>query len=416
MDINYKVCVVGLGYVGLPLSICFSKKFDVIGLDIDSKRVKELINGVDSTNECKNIPKKIIFTDNVKKCTSANVYIITVPTPVDENNKPDLGPLIKASEAISNVIKKGDFIIYESTVFPGVTEEICVPILEKYTKLELNKDFFVGYSPERVVPGSGVDIKDIKKIVSGSNKEAARLIESLYSSVIEAGVFLASSIKVAEAAKVIENTQRDVNIALVNELSMIFNELDINTNDVLDAASTKWNFTRFSPGLVGGHCIGVDPYYLSFKAKEAGINPKLILSSREINESVPNFIAKKLLQDLINKDVNIKESNILILGYTFKENCADDRNTKVESLVSIISQYGCNIDIFDPYLKKEKFLKENPILNPKKFHKYDALIIAVSHDEFAEYSKSILKPILTKNGLIFDLKSILPKGHADFQL
>ena len=271
-----KICVIGLGYVGLPLSICFSKKYDVVGFDINNERVKNLSKGIDSTNECKKIPKNIVFTNDIKKCNDSNTYIITVPTPVDDNNKPDLKPLISATKTVASVLKKGDYVIYESTVFPGVTDDLCVPILEKDSKLEINNDFFVGYSPERVVPGSGIDISDLKKIVSGSNEQSAKKIESLYSSVIKAGVFLASSIKVAEAAKVIENTQRDVNIALVNELSMIFNELNINTNDVLEAASTKWNFTKYTPGLVGGHCIGVDPYYLSFKAKDAGINPKLI--------------------------------------------------------------------------------------------------------------------------------------------
>tara|TARA_Y100000816_G_C26086494_1_gene573433 strand:- start:1138 stop:2061 length:924 start_codon:yes stop_codon:yes gene_type:complete len=307
-------------------------------------------------------------------------------------------------------------VIYESTVFPGVTDDICIPILEKKSDLNVNEGFFVGYSPERVVPGSGINISEIKKVVSGSNEFAAKKIESLYASIIKAGVFLANSIKVAEAAKVIENTQRDVNIALVNELSIIFNELDINTNDVLDAANTKWNFTKYTPGLVGGHCIGVDPYYLSYKAVESGINPKLIIAAREINEGVPNFVSKKLIKDLQENDKNIKEAEILILGYTFKENCSDERNTKVKPLKNILKEYGANVDIFDPYISKEEFLKENPLESNSDKKLYDCVVLAVSHKEFLNFDREQITKILKDRGMVYDLKSILPKDQADFQL
>ena len=409
------VCIFGLGYVGLPLSICFSKSFKVIGYDTDLNRIKHLQKGKDLSGECKKIPSSIKFTNNLVDCQNANIFIVTVPTPVDSGNNPDLGPLRKASEDIANILKEGDYIIYESTVFPGVTEDFCVPIIEKISKLKVNKDFFVGYSPERIVPGGDKDISQIKKIVSGSNKKASKRIELIYSKIIKAGVYLTSSIKVAEAAKVIENTQRDLNIALLNELSVIFNQLGISTKEVVDAASTKWNFVKYSPGLVGGHCIGIDPYYLTFKAKKSGINPKLILTAREINEGMSHYICNVLIEKFIEKNIKINNSRILILGYTFKENCADDRNTKVKDIIEILEKYGSNITVYDPYIKKKGFLNRNPLEDNAK-ENYEAVVIPVSHKQFHQMDINKVRSILKPGGLIFDLKGIFPTEKVDFQL
>ena len=419
MDINYKVCVVGLGYVGLPLSICFSKKFDVIGLDINSKRVGELINGVDSTNECKNIPKKIIFTDNVKKCASANVYIITVPTPVDENKKPNLYSLEKSSETVGSLLKKGDIVIYESTVFPGATEEICVPILEKNSKLKFNKDFYCGYSPERINPGDKTHtLSKIKKITAGSTSEIATEVDELYKEIIVAGTHKTKNIKEAEAAKIIENTQRDINIALINELSLIFNKLGIDTESVLEAAATKWNFLPFRPGLVGGHCIGVDPYYLTFKANEIGYNPEMILAGRKLNDGMGLHVANEVSKLMTKKKIQIMKSNILIMGFTFKENCPDHRNTRVIDLIKIFKSFGCNVDVYDPWIDKKKVINEykiEPIDKPIN-DKYDVIVIAVAHDEFKSMNEKQIRSYGKNNHVLYDIKYLLKENESDGRL
>ena len=414
-----KIAIVGLGYVGLPLALAFSKKFKIVAYDNDSERVKSLNEGHDWTFEIDDsilkAPKNITFTNNTEKIASCNIFIVTVPTPVDKSFKPDLTPLRNVSKSIGLILKKDDIVIYESTVYPGVTEEVCVPILEEFSDLKFNKDFYCGYSPERINPGDKNHTVDkILKVTSGSTPEIAIIVNELYEKVIEAGTFLASSIKVAEASKVIENIQRDVNIALINELAMIFSELNIDTNEVLDAADTKWNFNKFTPGLVGGHCIGVDPYYLSFKAQEVGQSPDLILTARKINNGMSDFIATRTEREMNKHGKIIKNSNILVLGATFKEDCPDIRNSQVIHLILNLEAKGAKIDLYDPWLKKNteknlmwsKFLIGNPL---KLNHLYDAIIVAVSHKEFKAYSSDDFLNLSNGELIIIDIKNIVEK-------
>lgn len=421
---NYKIAVIGLGYVGLPLAIEFAKKHKVYGFDINETRVQQLSNGIDYTREVdlddlKSLIKTrsdkfgIEFTTNLNSIAECNIYVITVPTPVDKNNSPDLSPLIKASESIGKVLKKGDIVIYESTVYPGVTEDICMPVLEKISGLKFNSDFFCGYSPERINPGDKEHtVSKILKVTSGSNSEIADEIDLLYSSIITAGTYKATSIKVAEAAKVIENAQRDINIAFVNELSKIFNLMGINTNDVLDAAGTKWNFLKFKPGLVGGHCIGVDPYYLAQKAQELGYHPEIILAGRRLNDDMGKYVATQTIKLMLKKDIKIKNSKILILGFTFKENCPDVRNTKVIDIVKELEGYQVNVTVVEPLANLEDISKEYNIdaFSSVPSLKFDAIILAVSHKEFKNLK---LNHFLRKNSVVFDVKGILPKNEID---
>ena len=408
-----------MGYVGLNLAYSFAnKEYFVIGFDIKKKRILELQKFFDitcelSSKQLKETQKNIIYSSQIEDIANCNVYIVTVPTPLDLKNNPDLSLLINASEMIANVLNKGDIVIYESTVYPGVTEEICVPILEKNSNLVFNDDFFVGYSPERINAGDKKHkLPDIVKLTSGSTPEIAIKIDNLYKSIVEVGTHKVSSIKVAEASKVIENIQRDVNIALINELSIIFNFLDINTHEVLDAAATKWNFLNFYPGLVGGHCIGVDPYYLSYKAKKLNYTPKLILTSRQINNSMHKFISEQIIKTMVTKNKNIKNANLLILGITFKENCPDTRNSGVFNVINDLVSYQCNVDVYDPYFNKfEKKDNFNFVRNPFKNDKlYDTIILMVSHIAFDKISFDEYKAISSGELVLIDIKGILTKA------
>ena len=425
MSLN--ITVIGLGYVGLPLAAEFAKKYNTIGFDINPKRVAELKGGIDRTLELSekdlsNVLKKTISNDHGLYCTSeindikeSTIYIVTVPTPIDKNNTPDLTPLFKASETIGKILKKGDIVIYESTVYPGVTEEECVPVLEKYSGLKFNTDFYCGYSPERINPGDKEHtVSKILKVTSGSTPEIADKIDELYKSIITAGTFKATSIKVAEAAKVIENSQRDINIAFINELSKIFNLMNINTHDVLEAAGTKWNFLPFKPGLVGGHCIGVDPYYLAQKAQELGYHPEIILSGRRLNDSMGKHVANEAVKLLLKKDLKVKEANVLLLGITFKENCPDIRNTKIIDIYNELITYRINVDVYDPWADAHEVEREfgfNLINNLDK--KYEQVILAVAHNEFKTFN---IKDLLINGGCIYDLKNIIPKQDSDLTL
>ena len=420
-----KIAVIGLGYVGLPLAVEFAKKYPTIGFDINTNRVNELMSGHDYTLEVDDADlQKEIVTDLMTAeskgrglyCTtavgdieSANFYIVTVPTPTDKNKRPVLTPLIKASESVGKVLKKGDYVIYESTVYPGVTEDICVPVLEELSGLKLNQDFFVGYSPERINPGDKErTVTKILKVTSGSSPEAAEEIDGLYKEVITAGTHLAPTIKVAEAAKVIENSQRDINIAFVNELAKIFNKLDIDTHAVLEAAGTKWNFLPFKPGLVGGHCIGVDPYYLAQKAQEVGYHPEIILSGRRLNDDMGKYVAGEVIKLMIRRSLPILKSNVLMLGITFKENCPDIRNTRVIDVIEELRTYNVNVDVFDPWADAEEVRSElNIDLVEKIENKYHAVILAVAHKQFfhTDWSNCLLA-----RGVIYDVKGYLP-GH-----
>ena len=416
---NKKICIVGLGYVGLPLAHAFSKKYQVVGFDINKPRVEELRSGYDRTLELtddevkESITNGMIYSTSMDDIKDCNVYIVTVPTPIDSSNRPDLTPLIKSSQTIGKVLKKDDIVIYESTVYPGVTEEVCVPELERESGMIFNKDFFCGYSPERINPGDKEHtVTKILKITSGSNPEIAIVVDELYKSIITAGTYKASSIKVAEAAKVIENTQRDVNIALINELALIFDTMNINTNDVIEAAATKWNFIKLKPGLVGGHCIGVDPYYLTHKAEELGYKPNLILGARQINNGMGKYIAEKTIKLMIKAGKLIKDSNILIMGLTFKENCPDIRNTKVVDIISELKDYGANIDVYEPWIdEKDKGyydynFVENPFENSKK---YDSIVVAVGHDKFKSITQKEYDALIKDEKLIIDVKGIVPE-------
>ena len=418
-----KIAIIGLGYVGLPLAIEFGKVFETIGFDVNELRIKELLTGKDSTLETTPTELKeaqlLNFTSDPEGIQNSNIFIITVPTPIDEYKKPDLRPLENASKTIAKFLKKDDIVIYESTVYPGATEEICVPILEQFSGLEFNKDFFCGYSPERINPGDKTHrLTMIKKVTSGSTQETAEKVDNLYKKIINAGTHRAESIKIAEAAKVIENTQRDVNIALINELAVIFNKLGIDTQSVLDAAGTKWNFIPFVPGLVGGHCIGVDPYYLTHKAITVGYQPEMILSGRRINDSMGSYIADQVAKLMIKKRIHLVDANILIMGLTFKENSPDLRNTGVANLVTAFQDYDCNVDVYDPWVDKVEAKQEcgiEPITQPVQ-GKYDAILLAVAHDEFKNLSPAEIRAFGKKNHVTYDIKYLLDANEADGRL
>ncbi len=421
---NLRLAIVGLGYVGLPLAVEFSKKYKVIGYDNDDLRIAELNNGFDKTlelssEELSNL-KNLKLTSSITEISDCSIYIITVPTPIDTHKIPDLSLLKSATKDVAGYLKKDDIVIYESTVYPGATEEICVPLIEKESNLIFNQDFFCGYSPERISPGEKkYTLVNIKKITSGSTPAIAKKIDNLYSSIIEAGTYQASSIKVAEAAKVIENTQRDVNVALVNEFSLIFKKLEIDTQEVLNAASTKWNFLPFTPGLVGGHCIGVDPYYLTHKALEVGYKPEMILAGRQLNDNMANLIADEILNLLIERKIKPLNSKILVLGLTFKENCADIRNTKVVDLIRKLESSNCNVDVFDPWVDIEEANQcyDVKVINSIETNDfYDAIIIAVAHKYFIELGIENIKKIGRKNSVIYDVKHIFDKNEVDGRL
>ena len=420
---DMQIAVVGLGYVGLPLAVEFGRKRSVVGFDINESRIKELENYQDNTLETTQKELKdaihLSYSSNLEDIKDCKIYIITVPTPIDNQKKPDLSPLKKATQLIGSILKKGDIVIYESTVYPGATEEICVPILEEQSSLSFNKDFYCGYSPERINPGDKEHrITTIKKITSGSTPEIAVLIDKLYKEIISAGTHKASSIKVAEAAKVIENTQRDVNIALINELSVIFNKLDIDTESVLEAASTKWNFLPFKPGLVGGHCIGVDPYYLTHKALEVGHNPEMILAGRRINDNMGLFVVDEVLDLMRKKNINIENANILIMGLAFKENCPDIRNTRVIDLVKKFKSHNCNVDVYDPLVNKKDAIKEYGIelIDKPKQDKYDAILLAVAHDVFRKFSLNEVNLLGKGNYALYDVKYLFELNEVDGRL
>jgi len=413
-----RIAVVGLGYVGLPLAHAFSKKYEVVGFDISQSRIDELNKGVDRTLELdasqieEAQARGMCFTSDIGELKACTVYIITVPTPIDAQNKPDLMPLISSSQTVGSVLKKEDIVIYESTVYPGVTEEVCVPELEEASGLVFNQDFFCGYSPERINPGDKEHtVTRIKKVTSGSTPEVAKKVDALYGSIIEAGTFLASSIKVAEASKVIENTQRDVNIALINELALIFDTMGIDTNEVIEAAATKWNFIRLTPGLVGGHCIGVDPYYLTFKAEALGYKPNLILGARQINNGMGKYIAEQTIKQMILYDKKIKDAEVLVLGVTFKEDCPDMRNTKVVDIIEELKSYGCRVDVYDPWVDpaepKQHYhhgIIVDPFLSDKK---YDCIVLAVAHQQFKMLKRSDYEKIGQDEVVLMDVKGIV---------
>ncbi|MEC9376153.1 MAG: Vi polysaccharide biosynthesis UDP-N-acetylglucosamine C-6 dehydrogenase TviB [Pseudomonadota bacterium] len=421
---NTKISIIGLGYVGLPLAVEFSKHFPTIGIDVDLNRIQELSSGIDSTLEVSKdallSAKHLAFTNRFEEIADCNVYIITVPTPIDSAKRPDLNALRSASEAVGLVLKKGDIVIYESTVYPGATEEDCAPILEKKSNLKLNKEFYLGYSPERINPGDKEhSLTDIKKVTSGSSPDAAKFIDSLYRKVIIAGTHLASSIRIAEAAKVIENTQRDVNIALVNELALIFGRMGLDTKEVLEAAGTKWNFLNFKPGLVGGHCIGVDPYYLTHKSQEFGYHPEMILAGRRINDNMGIYVASRVLHLMVQHGINMPEANILIMGIAFKENCPDVRNTRVVDVVNELQNYASKVDIYDPWVNKQDVEREYGLKitnSAPKLGIYDGIIIAVAHEEFCAMSQESIRAFGKKIHILYDIKNILPKSAVDGRL
>jgi len=418
-----RLAIVGLGYVGLPLAVEFGKCRNVVGFDINTSRVNELKNGTDSTLETTDQELKdaayLSYTTNLDDIKDCEIFIITVPTPIDKHKRPDLTPLEKSSEAVGSILKKGDIVIYESTVYPGATEEVCVPILEQQSGLIFNKDFYCGYSPERINPGDKEHrVTTIKKVTAGSTPEIAIEVDNLYKEIITAGTHKASSIKVAEAAKVIENTQRDVNIALVNELSLIFNKLGIDTEAVLEAAGTKWNFLPFRPGLVGGHCIGVDPYYLTHKAIEVGYNPEMILAGRRLNDNMGSYVADQVSKLMTKKRIHVVNANILIMGLTFKENCPDLRNTRVVDLVEEFEGFNCNVDVYDPWVDKDEAIHEyniKPIDSPEQ-GKYDAILLAVAHDEFKALSVEQIKAFGKDDHVLYDIKYLLDTNESDGRL
>jgi UDP-N-acetyl-D-galactosamine dehydrogenase len=420
MNIDHKkIAIIGLGYVGLPLAVEFGKDLQVIGFDINTTRISELINGVDktleSTSEQIKSSKKLTFSSSLEELRDCNIFIVTVPTPIDQFKAPDLRPLLSATAMIGSLLKKNDIVIYESTVYPGCTEEECVPILEKESGLIFNTDFFCGYSPERINPGDKNNtLTKIKKVTSGSNEVTAKIVNDLYKRIILAGTHLAPSIKVAEASKAIENAQRDVNISFVNELALIFDKIGIDTQDVLDAAGTKWNFLKYKPGLVGGHCIGVDPYYLAHKAESLGYYPQVILSGRRVNDNMGIFVANKVVKILIQKGGLIRGGRALVLGVTFKENCPDIRNSKVVDIYNELIQFGLIVDVYDPFANEEEVFDEYKIKLVNKIDKYDAIILAVAHDSFLKLDFDSLKK--GEKSIIFDIKSILPKNIVDARL
>ena len=420
---NTSIAVIGLGYVGLPLAVEFSKKFSVLGFDINQARVSELQAGTDSTLEVSDAElaaaKQLQYSCSVEELKSCNVYIVTVPTPIDEYKQPDLTPLVKASEMLGGVINKGDVIVYESTVYPGATEEDCIPVVERVSGLTFNKDFFAGYSPERINPGDKEHrVTNILKVTSGSTEEIADFVDSLYASIITAGTHKASSIRVAEAAKVIENTQRDVNIALINELSVIFNKLGIDTLEVLEAAGTKWNFLPFRPGLVGGHCIGVDPYYLTHKAQAAGYHPEMILAGRRLNDGMGEYVVSQLVKRMVKERIQVEGAKVLVMGLTFKENCPDLRNTRVVDIISELKDYNINADIVDPWCSAEEAMHEYNLQLTADYQQdyYDAIILAVGHDEFKQMGAEAIRKLGKTSHVLYDLKYVLAKNNVDMRL
>lgn len=418
-----KLAVIGLGYVGLPLAVEFGKSRSVVGLDVNAKRIDALRAGNDFTLEVSDDELKsatgLSFTDKIADLSGCNVYIVTVPTPIDEHKRPDLTPLIKASEAIGTVLKRGDIVIYESTVYPGATEEDCVPVLERVSGLKYNEDFFAGYSPERINPGDKSHrLTTIAKVTSGSTPDVADFVNGLYGTIIEAGTHKASSIRVAEAAKVIENTQRDLNIALINELAVIFSRMGIDTEAVLEAAGTKWNFLPFRPGLVGGHCIGVDPYYLTHKAESIGYHPQIILAGRRLNDGMGKFVAGQLVKALLKKSIQVHGAHVLMMGLTFKENCPDLRNTKTVDVIAELQEYGIIVDVYDPWVDAAESQNEYgimPIKNPNPDN-YDGIILAVAHNEFAEMGVANIRQLGRENHVLYDLKYIFPADQTDLRL
>ncbi|WP_261844966.1 Vi polysaccharide biosynthesis UDP-N-acetylglucosamine C-6 dehydrogenase TviB [Aliamphritea ceti] len=424
MDLeNTKIGVIGLGYVGLPLAVEFGKKFKTVGFDINRARIEQLMCGNDVTLEVEeeelSLAQSLEYSfgyEDLKKC---NFYIVTVPTPIDDNKQPDLNPLIKASEMLGKVVSEGDVIVYESTVYPGATEEVCIPVVERVSGLKFNDNFFAGYSPERINPGDKQHrVTNILKVTSGSTEQVADYVDDVYKSVITAGTYKASSLKVAEAAKVIENTQRDVNIGLINELSIIFNRLGIDTLEVLEAAGTKWNFLPFRPGLVGGHCIGVDPYYLTHKAQRSGYNPEMILAGRRVNDRMGEYVVSQLIKQMIKKCIQIEKSNILVMGFTFKENCPDLRNTKVIDIVNELKEYNANVDIIDPWCSSDEAIREYGVKIEKTPSKsnYDAIILAVGHEEFKNKGASEIRSFGKNNHVLYDLKYVLKQDEVDLRL
>ncbi|MEN9349440.1 MAG: hypothetical protein RL372_418 [Bacteroidota bacterium] len=426
---NSKIGIIGLGYVGLPLAVAFAEKYPVVGFDINQNRVNKLLEGVDDTLEIESINLQSVLrtaltngngffpTTNSAELTNCNIYIVTVPTPTDKHNRPVLTPMIKASETIARLLKKGDIVIYESTVYPGVTEEEMVPVLERASGLKYNEDFFCGYSPERINPGDKEHtVTKILKVTSGSTPEIADFIDGIYNSIITAGTYKASSIKVAEAAKVIENSQRDINIAFVNELSKIFNLMGIDTNEVLEAAGTKWNFLKFKPGLVGGHCIGVDPYYLAQKAQEVGYHPEIILAGRRVNDSMGKHVATEVVKLMLRKDLKVIDSKVLILGFTFKEDCPDVRNTRVIDIYYELESFDVQVDIYDPWINVNEVKYEYGIevlTQISEDTQYSAVVLAVAHEKFRELS---IRDLVCDSGVIYDVKGILPKSLIDARL
>ncbi|MDB3933994.1 Vi polysaccharide biosynthesis UDP-N-acetylglucosamine C-6 dehydrogenase TviB [Luminiphilus sp.] len=420
---NAKIAIIGLGYVGLPLAVEFSKKYPVIGFDINQSRIRELQSGTDSTLEVSDKElseaKALFFSSDKSALSDANVFIVTVPTPIDKNKQPDLTPLIKASELLGSVVKKNDVVIYESTVYPGATEESCLPVVERVSGLTFNQDFYAGYSPERINPGDKErHVTNIIKVTSGSNNHVANYVDALYASIITAGTYKATSIKVAEAAKVIENTQRDVNIALINELSMIFNKLGIDTLEVLEAAGTKWNFLPFRPGLVGGHCIGVDPYYLANKAKEMGYHPEIISACRRVNDSMGVYVVSQFVKRLLQERIHVNGAKILVLGFTFKENCPDIRNTGVIDIINELNDYNVDVDIHDPWCSAAEVIKEYNIelTDTPEQNSYDGIILAVGHHQFKLLGRDGIKLFGKKKHILYDLKYILEKKDSDMRL
>ncbi len=424
---SIKIAIIGLGYVGLPLARLFATKYSVVGFDINENRIKELQSGNDSTLEVDDTvlnavlkqsaddTKGLYCSNNLEDINDCNYYIVTVPTPVDKNNRPDLTPLYKSSETVGKVLKKGDIVIYESTVYPGVTEEECIPVLEKISGLKFNEDFYAGYSPERINPGDKLHTVDkILKVTAGSTLEIGKKVDELYNSVITAGTHLAPTIKVAEAAKVIENSQRDINIAFVNELAKIFNLMDIDTHAVLEAAGTKWNFLPFKPGLVGGHCIGVDPYYLAQRAQEFGYHPEIILAGRRLNDSMGQYVSSEIIKLMVKHDIRIKGANVLVLGITFKENCPDVRNTRAVDVINHLNDFGTNVTIYDPWANTKEVKHEYGLetTNTLPVQKFDAVVLTVAHKEYLELD---LKSLLIPNGVLYDVKGIL-KGKVDGRL
>ncbi len=420
---NSKIAIIGLGYVGLPLAVEFGKKFQTIGFDINLSRINELRAGTDHTLEVAgeelSQATQLSFTANLDELRVANVYIVTVPTPIDQHRQPDLTPLIKASETLGKVVKQGDVVIYESTVYPGATEEDCIPVIERVSGLVFNRDFFAGYSPERINPGDKEHrVTTIKKVTSGSTAQVAEFVDALYGSIITAGTYKASSIKVAEAAKVIENTQRDLNIALINELAVIFNKLGIDTEEVLLAAGTKWNFLPFRPGLVGGHCIGVDPYYLTHKAQSIGYHPEVILAGRRINDGMGRYVVSELVKAMLKKRIHVDGAKVLIMGLTFKENCPDIRNTKVIDIIHELQEFGVVADVYDPWVDSKEAEHEygiTPVMSPQAAS-YDAVVLAVAHKQFKELGAAGVRAFGKAEHVLYDLKYVLPANQADLRL